>query len=129
MIEIRKCLVNYFKENNTPDTSSITQWEAHKCIIRGKLFSLAARIKKEKQSQLKEMFDKLKTLEALHKRTLAQQSHLELTEVRTLIQDEIGKNIRKKFTLSQKLFYEFGNKRHLLWTRTSPSPGTTLEKS
>lgn len=42
--EIRKCLVNYFKENNTPDTSSITQWTAHKFIIRGKLISIAARI-------------------------------------------------------------------------------------
>lgn len=38
--EIRNCLTNYFTENDTPDTSKLTQWEAHKCVVRGKLISL-----------------------------------------------------------------------------------------
>lgn len=62
-----------------------------------------------------ELFTKLKTLETLHKRMLAQQSYQELIETRKLLQDELGRAIRKNFMLSQKLFYEFENKSgHLL---------------
>lgn len=107
--KISSCLRDYFTENDTPDTSTQTQWEAHKCVIRRKLISLAASVRKEKKAKLANLFAKLKKLEALHKHTLAQQTHSELTETRTLIK-ELHHNLKKKFILSQKLFYEFGNK-------------------
>lgn len=85
--EIRKCLLDYFGENNTSDASKLTQWEAHKYVVRGKLLSLVAAIKREKQAILKDIFTKLKTLEATQKSTLAQQFYQELTEVCTLLQE------------------------------------------
>lgn len=94
--EICKCLVEYFNENNTPENFKLTQWEAHKCVIRGKLISLAAAIKKEKKARLTELFTKLRTLEMIHKRNLAQKSYMELTETHVLLQEELGRNLRKK---------------------------------
>lgn len=70
--EIRDCLTNDFTENDTPDTSKLTQWEAHKCVVRGKLISIAATLKKAKKTKLANLFSKLKKLESLHKRNLAQ---------------------------------------------------------
>lgn len=64
--ELSKCLDNYFSENNTPDTSSVTQWEAHKCVIQGKLISMMARIKRERQTRLMDLFIKLKTRKTQH---------------------------------------------------------------
>lgn len=46
---------------------------------------------------------------------ITQKSYLELIETRTRLQEELGRKLRKKYTPSQKLFYEFGNKcGHLL---------------
>lgn len=36
----------YFTENTSPEVSPISLWEAHKCVIRGKLLALAAKSKK-----------------------------------------------------------------------------------
>lgn len=113
--EIHKCLSDYFTENDTPDTSKMTQWEVHKCVVRGKMISITASIKKAKKAKLADLFTKLKKLEALHKRNLAQKTHSELVEICTLIQDALNQNVKKNYILSQKLFYEYGNKSgHLL---------------
>lgn len=72
---LTNCLDNYFRENNTPETSSLTQWEAHKCVIRARPVSMATTIKKERHRYLAGLNNKLKTLEALQKQTLAQKSY------------------------------------------------------
>lgn len=126
--DIRSCLRDYFIENDTPDTSTQTQWEAHKCVIRGKLISLTVAVKKAKKATLSNLFLKLKKLEALHKQTLAQQTHSELTETRTLLKDELHLNLKKKFILSHKLFYELGNKSghlHEHYAKKKPITGST----
>lgn len=63
--EISACLRDYFAENDTPDMSTLTQWEAHKCIVRGKLISLAASVRKEKKAKLANLFAKLKKTRSL----------------------------------------------------------------
>lgn len=95
--------MDYFRENNTPDTSQFIQWEAHKCVLRGKFLALASAVKWEKQTYLREIFSKLKRLEATHKCTLAQQTYQELVETLTLLQDELGCKLKRKHALSQKL--------------------------
>lgn len=115
LVKIHTCLINYFRENNTPDTSQLTLWEAHICVIRGKLLALASTLKREKQTYIRAIFSKLKRLETTHKPTLVQQTHQELVETRILLQEELGPKLKHKYTLSQNLFYEFSNKNdHLL---------------
>lgn len=76
---------------------------------------LSSNQKKRKTAKLTDLFAKLKTLEATHKCTLAQSIHMKFIEIRTRIQEQLGHNLKKKFNLSQKLFYEYGNKSgHLL---------------
>lgn len=42
----------FFSENYTPDTALLTQWEAHKCIIRGKFLALKASCRKAQQNKI-----------------------------------------------------------------------------
>ncbi|XP_077340933.1 uncharacterized protein LOC143986462 [Lithobates pipiens] len=108
--DLRKCLSDYFSENNSPDTSNMTQWEAHKCVIRGKMIAISASLRKARKAGLAALFAKLRNLEASHKQTLAQHTLEELTDTRALINETLNLNVKKKFILSQKLFYEQGNK-------------------
>lgn len=85
--------------------SKLTQWEAHMCVIRGEIISQATAIKKEKQTRLKDIFTKLKSLEATHRCTLAHQTYLELTEVCTLLQEKLGRNLKKKYTHYHKKYF------------------------
>lgn len=50
------------------------QWEAHRCVLRVHLFSIVAWKKKEHQSLLLELSNKVSKLEAQLKRTQALQS-------------------------------------------------------
>lgn len=59
--------------------------------------SIAATLKKtKKKEKLAALFAKLKKLEMIHKHTLSQQTLSELTETRTLIQEELKYNLKKK---------------------------------
>lgn len=40
IIKLRTTITNYFQDNDTPDTLSLTQWEAHKCVIQGASYLL-----------------------------------------------------------------------------------------
>lgn len=44
LLEIQRyieAIIEYFTLNKTSDTSPITQWEAHKCVLRGKVLATA----------------------------------------------------------------------------------------
>lgn len=47
---IRNSLQNYFKENGTPEMALLTQWEMHKCVLRGTFLALSAAWKKAAQA-------------------------------------------------------------------------------
>ncbi|CAI9604443.1 unnamed protein product, partial [Staurois parvus] len=108
--EIRTNLVEYFSFNCSPDTSPLTQWEAHKCVIRGVLIAAASKSKKDRQERLRRLTDKIHSLERAHKRSLAASTLSELTCTRSQLLTELGKVVKKWFILSQKLYYEFANK-------------------
>lgn len=87
----------------------MTQWEAHKCAIRGQLLAISARRKTKHQVLVLELSFKIRKLEAQHKRTLAIKTSQELVETRSFLLDELFKRVRRCNILSQKLFYEQGN--------------------
>lgn len=47
--QIQTALTKYFQTNNTPNTSPLTIWEAHKSVIRGELIKQGSRKKKGKR--------------------------------------------------------------------------------
>ena len=59
---------------------------------------------------IQELTDKIARLEAQHKGSRAVEVAVELAETRSRLQEELYKKARKRMMLSQKLFYEHGNK-------------------
>lgn len=74
-------------------------WEAHKSYIRGILIKIGSRLKKAKTQQTVDLLDKIRSLEATHKRILAVQA---LTELSAPAKAVIAK--------CKRAFYEHSNK-------------------
>lgn len=108
---------DYFSQNDTPDMDPIIQWEAHKCVLRGTLMQLSAQRKRAKQIKINTLLNKIKDLERAHKLTMAQTQLIELEYTRDQLREELGKKIRKNYTLSHKLFYQHSNKSGRLLAR------------
>lgn len=107
---IRQHIEEFFRLNNTPDIFHLTQWEAHKCVIRGHMLSIAARRKREHQKLIKDLSSKIHDLEAQHKHSHAIHLAQELAGARALLVEELFKRAHKRHMLTQRLFYEQGNK-------------------
>lgn len=101
---------NFFLDNDNGETALLTQYEAHKCILRGKFLALKTSRKKAHQARTKNLIQKIKTLELAHKQTQAQHTCHDLTQTREPLLAALSHKTKCKFVLQQKLFYEFGNK-------------------
>lgn len=119
LADLRQGIQDFFLHNDTPDVSPMTQREAHKCVIRGQLLAISVRKKRENQARILELSTKICKLKAQHKRTLAINISQELVETRLLLLGELLKRVRRRNTLSQKLFYEQGNKPGRLLARAT----------
>lgn len=64
---ISEAIRTYFRENTTDDVSPLTVREAHKCVIRGRMISLASQKKKASEKELKALLDTILILETQHK--------------------------------------------------------------
>lgn len=68
---IQAALTEYFEINTNQATTPLAQWEAHKCVIRGKLISLASTQKRISQKLVIDLVENMKRLEMNHKSSLA----------------------------------------------------------
>lgn len=68
---IAEAIKTYFRENSTEEVSHITVWKAHKCMLRGRLISLASLKKKNSEKELQVILDRVQKLETQHKRSSA----------------------------------------------------------
>lgn len=68
---IAEAIKTYFRENCTEEVSHITVWKAHKCVLRGRLISLASLKKKNSEKELQVILDRVQKLETQHKRSSA----------------------------------------------------------
>lgn len=100
----------YFQDNDSLDISPMIKWEAHKCTIRGKLIAIASKRRRERQAHISILSKRIQNLEKIHKKTRALSTLEELTQVRTELKEVLHKQIKRNYILSQKIFYEHGNK-------------------
>lgn len=107
---IQNRLTQYFTENDSPDISPLIQWEAHKCSIRGEFMAIAAKKRREKQAHILQLTTRIHKLEKVLKRTQVIFTLQELTQVRVELVDVLHKRRKCNYILSQKMFYEYGNK-------------------
>lgn len=116
----------YFAENDTPDISLISLWEAHKCVIRGELLALAAAAKRKCQEMVEMLIVKIHRLETFHKHSQSQKSLQDLLHTWSLLLEELGKPKKCWYVLRQKIFYEHGNKSGRLLARAVQTSRTSL---
>lgn len=103
--KINTCLKHYFQGNASSVTHPISLWAAHKCVVRGKFISLAAKRRKARQARIADLSERIHSLEMKHKQSLADNTFQELLMAR-----QLGKVTRCKYALTQQIYYEFGNK-------------------
>lgn len=108
--EVKTALENYFTENDSPDISPLTIWEARKCVIRGVLMKLGAQRKRRSQKVTQDLILEIRNLETTHKLTKEQETFQKLLNARTQLLEEMGRKHKRRAALSQKLFYDQGNK-------------------
>lgn len=63
MTHISETIYTYFHENTTDGVSPLSIWEAHKCVLRGELISLASQLKRESEKELQTLVAKISQLE------------------------------------------------------------------
>lgn len=107
---IKSSIESFFDLNDTPDTSPIAQWEAHKCCIRGTLIAMKTARNKIAQAEMSALISRIQTLETTHKQSRMSQTLQELTESRSALRNLLDSKHRRRLTLSHKLFYEHSNK-------------------
>lgn len=108
-------------ENVSADPQQSSIWAAHKCVIRGPIISLTANRNKLKWNHIAALSEKIHTLERAYKLSLATKSLVELIKAREELLEALGKSLKHKYVLTQKLFYEFGNKSGKLLARALQS--------
>ncbi|CAH2282735.1 Hypothetical predicted protein, partial [Pelobates cultripes] len=108
--EIRNTLDHFFLTNQTTDSAPTTIWEAHKCAIRGILIKHGTRLKKQRTQEIACLAAQLARLEMLHKQDLRDETYKQLLETRAKLNSCLTSKIQFQFQLTQKTFYEYGNK-------------------
>lgn len=74
------------------------------------MISLMLKRRKLRSARITELADRVKTLESAHKRSLAADSLEALLSARKDLLGELQVRLKCKFALTNKLYYEFGNK-------------------
>lgn len=89
-----------FKENSFPDVSPASIWEAHKCVLRGKLMAPAAHSKRKKQKIINDLLLEIQTLELSQKQSGAQAVLASLIAARRALLEELGRRYRQRVALT-----------------------------
>lgn len=91
LANITQTIGEYFRQNDTPDASPMTQWEAHRCVVHGHFLTIAARKKRKHQTLIQTLSDKISTLVAQHKCSVALKIANKLADTRALLLEELFK--------------------------------------
>lgn len=115
--KITKRLTQYFQENDTVDSTPTTLWAAHKCVIRGELRSIAAKGNKHRKARIEDLSTRIHALKQAHKLSEASNTLSDLLKAREELLEVLGNTLQRKYVLTHKPLYEFGNKSGKLLAR------------
>lgn len=109
--KIKKDIKEFMELNNSEEISPAILWDTLKAVMRGKLISLTAHLKKVKQQKLLMLEDKLKQLQLTDGRggtnpTLKQ----EIKKTQAEINDIYSQDTQKNFLFLRQKYYEAGGK-------------------
>lgn len=72
LLKISLLIKEFFEHNVTPGVDPMMIWESHKCTIRGELIWIGAQRKIEQEKEIKQLVNKIHTLETQHKQSLTE---------------------------------------------------------
>lgn len=81
------------------------------------IISIVAKRNKARRAHIKEQSIRICALEQAHKQTLATKALTDLLKAKEGLLEELNKTLKRKYALTQKVFYEFGNKSRKLLAR------------
>lgn len=84
-------------------------WEVHKCTNRGELIKMGAQCKRERETEINKLTDKILKLEVQHKPSLTTQSAIDSLETRKTLQQTLVARIQSFFLFRKKMNYEYGD--------------------
>uniref|UniRef100_A0A8C5M9V7 exodeoxyribonuclease III n=1 Tax=Leptobrachium leishanense TaxID=445787 RepID=A0A8C5M9V7_9ANUR len=112
-----QALQTYFNDNVHPDISSLTVWEAHKCVIRGFYVQKASEFKRQRTADLSDALTRIATLEAKHKDSLDPEHLLQLTAARRDLTTLLNSSYHRQCQRSKENFFAHGDKSGRLLAR------------
>ncbi len=108
--KIKKELKTYLEDNDDCNVNLVMLWDAAKAVLRGKIISETAFLRKMKTQKLLNMQKQLKELEQQHSKSKDPQLLLQIRplkqEIDKIYCDEVEKNLR----FTKQRYYEAGSK-------------------
>lgn len=103
--------------NENGAVSPSTLWDAAKAVIRGKLMMWSAQKKKKKERQIKDLIEKLKSLESKHMDYNDTSILNDIMETKRTLNNLYENQVEKRAKLIKQNFYENGpkSKKLLAW--------------
>uniref|UniRef100_A0A8C5WJQ4 Reverse transcriptase domain-containing protein n=1 Tax=Leptobrachium leishanense TaxID=445787 RepID=A0A8C5WJQ4_9ANUR len=92
--DINTCLQAYFEENDTPDVTAPTLWEAHKAVIRGVLISRATVRKQARSDQIQGLLNVIRDLELQHHTSALSSDYEQLLAKRQELNGLLNEDVR-----------------------------------
>lgn len=112
--ELISTLAHYFAENNTPDISTSTLWEAHKAVVRGRCMALSSAMKKDALATKLQTEKELRALENQLQQSPTLTLLKKVVKLRTTLSDLAMGRVEKAILRLRQLYYDKGNKAHSL---------------
>lgn len=96
----------YMTNNDNGAVSPSTLWDAAKAVLRGKLIMWSAQKKREKEKQIKDLTERLKSLEYKHMECNNINTLNQIEETKRILNNVYEKQIEKKATFVKQSYYE-----------------------
>lgn len=108
--QIKSDIQTFHDINDNGEVNPDILWDALKAVVRGKLISVSAGIKKAKEIQLKQLEKNLIELEREHSKNQKPQLLTKINDIRNQISDMYKEKLEKKYTFLKQAYYEVGPK-------------------
>uniref|UniRef100_A0A8C5Q0C8 Reverse transcriptase domain-containing protein n=1 Tax=Leptobrachium leishanense TaxID=445787 RepID=A0A8C5Q0C8_9ANUR len=108
--DVDGALTAYFTENETPDVSTATIWEAHKAVVRGICISRATALKRNRADTIQRLLSAIRDLELSHHTTASPSAYAILTTKRRELNDILDADLRFAASKAKCHFALYENK-------------------
>lgn len=128
-LDMEKTLKLYFVENNTPEISVGTLWEAHKAVIREQSIAISTAWKKNAKLLRQRTTQRLQKLESRLPSSSSIRLLREIIRLRAILKSIDMGRVEKALLRLRQLYYDKGNKAHTLLARKLRESTYTIRKA